>query len=271
MMSETREWLWEFSKGKHICTNCIHTAGMTDNDLSMTTQDYNSCKLRYDPGNDSLETVDNGGGYWITKCKYYEFDENLDKVKCNNGDSGMTGIENEEEIFCDVISYLFDKLEGVKNPDAKALIKDAVNYIKNTGSTYYISYRPDTVMLMKEYWQFFTLIGECGNCRFHRNLCVKCIENENCCIWVFDTRFVSFLSGLPEEAINENVKKAGPLFLKMVNPVPDIVYLLRFYDKGCRLLPTAMAFRSEAFAREAAVEMVPEGCRYEIVSVEVSD
>lgn len=132
-MSRERKNLWDFSDGKHICMKCVHTAGMSDADLSMTTLDHNSCELCYDLGNDLLEKVDNGAGYWITKCKFYKFDKNWDK-----------------------------------------------------------------------------------------------------------------------------------------NTLPHIVYLLRFYDKDCRILPSVMAFHNEACARAAAVEFVPTGCRYEIVCVEVS-
>ena len=76
--------LYNYSNGKHLCCTCIH-ANEVDSvaGFLMTTQDYNSCDYiseRYEGENDPIEQEDNGSGYWITKCKYYKFDRNWDRV-----------------------------------------------------------------------------------------------------------------------------------------------------------------------------------------------
>lgn len=51
----------------------------------------------------------------------------------------------------------------------------------------------------------------------------------------------------------------------------DVVFLLKVYDEEGRLLPNVFPFRSEAGARAAASEWVPDGRRFEIVAAELSD
>ena len=82
----TRKWMDDFSNGKHICCRCIHSAEMDDGELRDTTLDWNSCDKMTTGGKDwnykeNIETEDNGGGYWITKCKFFKFDKDWDKVK----------------------------------------------------------------------------------------------------------------------------------------------------------------------------------------------
>ena len=73
------------SQGKHICCTCIHAEGVDGGCFIMTTMDFNSCNVMTTAEDwnykKNIETVDNGGGYWITKCKFYEYDENWNKVK----------------------------------------------------------------------------------------------------------------------------------------------------------------------------------------------
>ena len=49
------------------------------------------------------------------------------------------------------------------------------------------------------------------------------------------------------------------------------VCLLKVYDKDGQLLPNVMPFRTEQGAEVAAADLVPEGCRYEIVNCEISE
>ena len=80
---EKRKEFWASSEGRHICCRCIHANEVRDGDFSMTAGDVNSCELIFDYYCDNscypIETEDNGGGYWITKCKYFEYDERWDK------------------------------------------------------------------------------------------------------------------------------------------------------------------------------------------------
>lgn len=84
---EDKKHLFEFSQGKHICCTCIHATEVDCCDFLMTTMDWNSCGVMTSEMDEhgnykvNLETEDNGGGYWITKCKFYEYDENWNKVK----------------------------------------------------------------------------------------------------------------------------------------------------------------------------------------------
>lgn len=89
-MTEHRKMLAELSKGKHICCRCIHSANMSDGELTMTTMDYNSCDVMTGGGDPldenykgyygAIETEDNGCGYWITKCEFYEYNKDWNKV-----------------------------------------------------------------------------------------------------------------------------------------------------------------------------------------------
>lgn len=196
----------------------------------------------------------------------------LSKVMCKKGDAEM----KEKEIFDDVVKCMFEKLAALENQRVKTLITDVLNYIKNTGSTFFISYKPEVVELMKEHWQFFSLIGDSDKCRFRRNLCitVKFAEDGSYCAWVFDSQLVSHLSGLSLDIIEATTKKDEQLLLRPEPSVHSIVYLLRFYNKEYRLLPYVMVFKSEDAARKAASEIGIKfmgSCQYEIVSVEVSD
>lgn len=84
---EARFDLDEMSKGKHICISCIHSKSMNASVILNTTIDINSCGKIHEMyavdanGNAPkiIEREDNGGGYWITKCKYYEHNENWNK------------------------------------------------------------------------------------------------------------------------------------------------------------------------------------------------
>ena len=61
------------SPERHLCSNCnrLYTANEPQS-TGTTTQDLHVCKHRYCPG---VETEDNGGGYWVTKCpKYIQID-----------------------------------------------------------------------------------------------------------------------------------------------------------------------------------------------------
>lgn len=80
-------FLYDLSDGRHLCVQCRHYE-----DGMNTTQDWNDCSLftlkEYklfpvrclcvsESGNDRLYsngivTEDNGGGYWVTRCPYYE-------------------------------------------------------------------------------------------------------------------------------------------------------------------------------------------------------
>lgn len=78
----TREGLYEHSGGRHLCCKCAHSKKIAE--ISETTVDINACELihvRYESLNDDpIATVDNGGGYWITKCNFYEYDKDWGKV-----------------------------------------------------------------------------------------------------------------------------------------------------------------------------------------------
>ena len=82
---ETKLWIDSFSEGKHICCSCIHAKEIPDGYIGGTTIDYNWCPVITSQEDFNyhkyIETVDNGGGYWITKCKFYEFDKDWKKVK----------------------------------------------------------------------------------------------------------------------------------------------------------------------------------------------
>ena len=91
MTENQRNWMYSFSEGKHLCCTCIHSAKMTDDELVMTTMDYNSCDVMTGGGDPldenykgykgNIKTEDNGGGYWILECEFYEYDRNWNKVK----------------------------------------------------------------------------------------------------------------------------------------------------------------------------------------------
>ena len=51
----------------------------------------------------------------------------------------------------------------------------------------------------------------------------------------------------------------------------DVVFLLKVYDEKGVLIDNVMPFRTESGARSAAVEWVPAGRRFEIVSCEISE
>ena len=78
------------SEGMHLCCRCIHSKNMSEGAFTMTTTDWNSCDVMTGGGDpldehcccdykENIETEDNGSGYWITKCKFYEYDENWNK------------------------------------------------------------------------------------------------------------------------------------------------------------------------------------------------
>ncbi len=206
------------------------------------------------------------GGLWKTWKQYGTSGE---------GDAGMfvKDKDNEKEIFEYVVRCMYEKLALLEDKDAQELIENVLTHIKNTGATYYISYKPEIVKLMEEHWQFFCLICDSSECIYRRNLCstARFSEDGDYGIWVFDPELVTYLSGVPLDVIEASIKADERLLLGLEPSVPGIVYLLRMYDKHCQLLPSVMVFRNEASARETATEMVPGGCRYEVVSAEVSD
>lgn len=51
----------------------------------------------------------------------------------------------------------------------------------------------------------------------------------------------------------------------------ETVYLLKVFDENGQLVSNVMPFRTEAGARAAAAEWVPDGRRFEIVVAELSD
>lgn len=80
-INQEKKELYEYSKCKHICCTCIHANEVEY--LWGTTWDCNSCQLIQDryvkDADDPIETVDNGEGYWITKCRFYEYDKDWNK------------------------------------------------------------------------------------------------------------------------------------------------------------------------------------------------
>lgn len=88
---EDRKYLFESSNGKHICCTCIHATEVDGGNFIMTTMDYNSCDVMTGGGDPldenykgykgKIKTEDNGGGYWITECEFYEYDRNWNEVK----------------------------------------------------------------------------------------------------------------------------------------------------------------------------------------------
>ena len=84
-INQEKKEVYESSHGKHICCTCIHANKVVNEYFWGTTLDVNSCELthnRYNPDlyDDPIETVDNGEGYWITKCDFYEYDKDWGKV-----------------------------------------------------------------------------------------------------------------------------------------------------------------------------------------------
>ncbi len=110
--------------------------------------------------------------------------------------------------FSLVVGRFFQKVEALEDKDAQALIKNVIQYIRDTGSTCYVSYKPDVIALMEKYWQFFSVCSEewekgfwCYNfCSFSSyEEADKAFRG----VWSFSSNFVAYLSGNPEKVVEE--------------------------------------------------------------------
>ena len=100
------------------------------------------------------------------------------------------------------INVFYDKLAKLEDEKARATIETILDYVKNTGSTYYLTYKPETKEILDKYWNFFSAHHNNGGYNFS-SLAVK----HDSYILELLPEFVSYVSGLPIEFVREKEKE----------------------------------------------------------------
>ena len=70
---ETRIDALKWSDNKHLCCTCKNAdSPYFDNIFDTTTLSPNDCAYFEESPDEEIKVEDNGGGYWVIKCPFYE-------------------------------------------------------------------------------------------------------------------------------------------------------------------------------------------------------
>lgn len=100
------------------------------------------------------------------------------------------------------MNVFYDKLAKLEDEQARVTIETILDYVKNTGSTYYLTYKPETMEILDKYWNFFSAHYNHGGCNFS-----SLVTRRDSYILELSPEFVSYISGLTVEFVREKEKE----------------------------------------------------------------